>query len=93
MLALADALQNLNVGNATFKESINVDKIVTEEIEQPKKEIKEISLEEVRAKIASLSKSGKQTEVKALIKKFGANKLTEVSKENYEQLLKEAEEI
>lgn len=55
--------------------------------------VKTIALEDVRAKLAYLSQAGKQKEVKDLIKKFGANKLTEVAEENYAQLLKEAEEI
>ncbi len=52
-----------------------------------------ITLEEVRAKLAALSQSGKQAEVKALIQKYGASKLSEVPKEKYPELLKEAEEI
>jgi hypothetical protein len=56
-------------------------------------QVKSIALEEVRAKLAVLSQNGKQAQVKAIIKKFGANKLTEVKAENYEALLKEAEEL
>lgn len=54
-------------------------------------QVKSIALEDVRAKLAVLSQNGKQAQVKAIIKKFGANKLTEVGAENYEALLKEAE--
>lgn len=57
------------------------------------KEDKEITLEEVRGVLAKLSKNGKQSEVKGLIKKFGAKKLTDISKDNYPELLKEAEMI
>ena len=56
-------------------------------------EAKEISLEEVRGVLAKLSKDGKQSEVKALIKKFGGKKLTDISKDKYPELLKEAEMI
>lgn len=56
-------------------------------------ESKEITLEEVRGVLAKLSKNGKQTEVKALIKKFGGKKLTDISKDKYPELLKEAEMI
>lgn len=54
-------------------------------------QVKSIVLEDVRAKLAVLSQNGKQAQVKAIIQKFGANKLTEVGAENYEALLKEAE--
>lgn len=56
--------------------------------EEPK-----LSLEDVRAKLADLSRSGKTAEVKALIKKYGANKLSEVKPEDYEALLADAEVI
>lgn len=52
-----------------------------------------IAIEVVRAKLAALSAAGKQKEVKALINKFGGNKLTEISEDKYAELLKEAEEI
>src|SRR5699024_7151465 len=51
------------------------------------------TLEQVRARLAALSKEGKQAEVKALITKYGADKLSEISPEKYSDLLKEAEEI
>lgn len=54
---------------------------------------KEITLEEVRGVLAKLSKDGKQADVKSLIKKFGGKKLTDISKDKYPELLKEAEMI
>lgn len=51
------------------------------------------TLEQVRGKLAGLSQSGKQAEVKALITKFGVNKLTDIPKENYPELLAAAEAI
>jgi hypothetical protein len=54
---------------------------------------KAISLEYLRSKLAALSAAGKQKEVKALINKFGGNKLTEILEDKYAELLKEAEEI
>ncbi len=49
-----------------------------------------VSLEEVRAKLAALSQAGKQEQVKGLITKFGAKKLTDVPKEKYPELLEAA---
>ena len=54
-------------------------------------QVKKIALEDVRAKLAMLSQKGKEKQVKELIRKFGANKLTKISAENYEALLKDAE--
>ena len=51
---------------------------------------KAITLEEVRAKLAALSQGGKTVEVKALLKKHGADKLTDLKVEQYVTLLEEA---
>lgn len=56
-------------------------------------EAKKLNLEDLRAVLATLSQHGKTAEVKELIVKFGGTKLSDVPKENYSQLLKEAEEI
>ncbi len=55
------------------------------------KETDPITIEMVRAVLAEKSQSGKQPEVKALITKFGAIKLTDVNPEKYEELLAEAQ--
>lgn len=52
---------------------------------------REISMEEVRAKLAALSQEGKQTQVKALITEFGAKKLSDIPEEKYAALLEKAE--
>ena len=64
-------------------------------IKPEEKKIKEkiISIEEVRAVLTSKSHCGKQKEVKALIEKYGANKLTDLDASCYKDLLKEAEEL
>jgi hypothetical protein len=53
----------------------------------------EITLEEVRAKLAALMQAGKQAEVKKLLKKHGGNKLSDVPKKNYQALIKDAEAV
>ncbi len=67
--------------------------IINDSIETPTNEQKEepITLEKVRAILAEKSQSGKQPEVKALIEKFGAKKLTALDPACYKELLKEAE--
>ena len=59
----------------------------------PVKEEPKITLEDVRARLAQLSRDGKTAQVKALIQKYGANKLSEVNPDNYEALLLDAEVI
>lgn len=49
------------------------------------------TLVQVREKLASLSRAGKQAQVKALIEKFGATKLSEIKEEDYAALMQEAE--
>lgn len=57
-------------------------------VEKPKQNT--VSLEQVRAVLAKLSQHGKTAEVKALIVKFGANRLSELDEGKYAELLEEA---
>lgn len=68
--------------------------IMTESTEKapwtkPEEEPK-VTLEQLRAKLATMTKSGKSAEVKALLNSVGANKLTEVPPEKYAELWKAA---
>ena len=56
-----------------------------------KAEEKQLSLEEVRAVLAEKSRAGFTAEVKALLAKYGANRLSEVAPKHYPALLKDAE--
>ena len=58
--------------------------------EEPKPELK---LENVRTVLAEKSRAGHTAEVRALLKKYGAAKLSAVDPANYEALLKDAEVI
>lgn len=53
----------------------------------------EVSLEQVRGKLAELSQAGKASAVKGLIGSYGVAKLTEVPKDKYAELLARAEEL
>ena len=78
-----------------------VDKPKEEPAKEEKVEVKkeepasqpEVSLEVVRAKLADLSRDGKQEDVKSLISSFGVNKLSEVDASKYGELLKKAEKL
>mgnify|MGYP007069868448 CR=1 FL=1 len=50
-------------------------------------------LEDVRAVLAEISKQGKTAEMKALLTKYGATKLSEVNPKDYAELLASAKEI
>ena len=63
----------------------NASKAVAEE--------KVVTLEEVRGKLAGLSKDGKTDEVRELIKKHGGTKLSDVAPSEYAALLADAEEL
>lgn len=58
--------------------------------EKPKPEIK---LEDIRAVLAEKSRVGHTAEVRNLLKKYGAAKLSEIDSANYEALLQDAEVI
>ena len=51
------------------------------------------TLEQVRAVLAEKSRSGHTAEVRTLLQKYGANKLSEISEKDYVALLQDAEAI
>ena len=64
------------------------EKVISEDIS-----IEDISIEDVRRVLISKSQDGKQKEVKALIQKYGAHKLTDLNTSCYKDLLKDAEAL
>ena len=52
-----------------------------------------ITLEQVRGVLAGKSRDGFTTEVRAIITRHGANRLSEIKPEDYVAVLKEAEEL
>ena len=51
------------------------------------------TLEQVRAKLADLSRAGKQAEAKKLLENLGVKKLTDLPPEKYPEIMKAAEGI
>lgn len=97
-LALADEISKFGVAPKEVDKARNIapKEIVEQAVPETEKEVEKlrvITLEEIRTKLTSLSQSGKQAEVKALIKGFGVSKLTDIPKEKYPELLKAAEAI
>lgn len=63
-----------------------------EEVTVPAKTPKpELKLEDVRAVLADISRAGHTAEVRALIEKYGADRLSKVDPKNYEALLRDVE--
>lgn len=54
---------------------------------------KSVTLEEVRSVLSSKNRAGFKKEVRALLKKHGADRLSEIKEEEYAALLKEGEKI
>ncbi len=52
-----------------------------------------IKIEDVRRELAEASRSGKTAEVRELLKKHGAAKLSEIKESEYAELLKEAKNL
>lgn len=63
----------------------------TTTVKEPKPKKKEITLEEVRAKLAEKSQAGLTAEVREIIKKYGGSKLSEVDSKHYANMLKDVE--
>ena len=59
----------------------------------PKEKPKALTLEEVRHRMTVIAQAGYSAEVKALITKYGARKLSDIDPSRYEELLKEADAL
>lgn len=66
---------------------------VAEGIEVPEapKQIEAVSLEKVRGVLADKSRAGHTAEIKAIIGRYGADRLSAVDPRHYPEILKEAE--
>ena len=82
--SLADSVQA--VANAMLPNEPTVDAEPTVPAPQ-----KELTLEEVRAVLGEKSRAGFTLEIQALLKKYGAPKLSGIDPKHYEALLKDVE--
>lgn len=78
------------------KSATGLDATASGKVKQEKKSSKkaatkkQYTLEEVRGILAEKSQNGLTAEVKALIEKYGGNKLSDIKPENYAAMIKEA---
>lgn len=78
----------------TFEEIYNPEKDEPKEAlptEQPPPETKTVTFVELRSRLAEISRAGHTAEIKELIARFGAEKLSDVAEADYAALLTEAE--
>lgn len=87
LLALVDDLKNLADSVVAVADAIGGN----EPDEDIKPEEKEITLEEVRGVLAEKSHAGFTAGIRDLLKKYGADKLSQIEPSNYKQLLIDAE--
>lgn len=93
LIGISDTLRDL-FSTAEEKKPIkepNKKEALVEEI--PKLERKVLLLTDVRAVLADKSRNGYTSDVKALLLKYGADKLSAINPKDYEALLAEAEVI
>ena len=71
--------------------------VVSEGLSEPEEpmqiEAPKVSLEQVRGVLAEKSKAGHSEEVRTIIRKYGADKLSAVDPMNFPAIMKEAEEL
>lgn len=102
--ALHDAIIDVISNGRTFLDSLQKTADVLADLKNtelkanavdvlPKKIEKSYTLEDVRGVLAEKSQKGHTAEVKALIVKFGGNKLSDISPDKYGELIKLAEEL
>lgn len=74
-------------------EALATDEQDVTDVEEVIEPATEITFEDLRAVLAVLTRDGKQKEVKELITKYGAKKLSDVPEDKYQELLDEARKI
>ena len=92
MESLADSLRTLASSIASNKPSAQPEeKQSTPTPQEVKPASKTISVEDVRAVLTPISQSGKTAEVKALLIRYGADRLSGIEPSKYESLIADAE--
>ena len=90
---LAKAVDDINKVRAELKSQLTPEVKVVEATKEPAIELVPITFEEVRTRLAELSRDGKTAKIRELIAKFGATKLSEVDPKHYPAIMDGAVEI
>lgn len=102
LMEIKEDAESLATSIGTLLETLNSDeKNKSEDGKESKNQIlmdeqlveKELSIEEVRRMLAEKSRTGFKEDIKNLLKKYGANKLSEIDTANYQALVDDAEKL
>ena len=88
--SLADSLQAL--ANAIARDEV-ADESPATSVEQAAKPSVTVTLEQVRAVLAEKSHDGLTEQVRSLLQKYGAQKLSAIASDRYPDLLRDAKEL
>lgn len=88
--AVADDLQSIAAAMTGEETSVVVEEITAMPAQEESAE-KQVRLEDVRVVLAAKSRAGHTAEVRWLLQKYGASKLSKIDPQNYEALLRDAE--
>ena len=91
MMELVNALNALTAALQKFtSQTTNAYLDTFEEIYNPEKD-ETVTFVQLRSRLSEISRSGKTAEVKELIAKYGASKLSDIAESDYAAVLAEAE--
>lgn len=91
MMELVNALNALTAALQKFSsQTTNAYLDTFEEIYDPEKD-EPVTFVQLRSRLSEISRSGKTAEVKELIAKYGATKLSDIAESDYAAVLAEAE--
>lgn len=91
MMELVNALNALTAALQKFtSQTTNAYLDTFEEIYNPEKD-EPVTFVQLRSRLSEISRSGKTAEVKELIAKYGASKLSDIAESDYAAVLAEAE--
>ena len=91
-MTLADQLESI-IPTAETETTMQAEDVEKKEPAPTEKTEPTIKLEDVRAVLADISRTGKTAEMKGLLSKYGASRLSELDPACYEAVLAEAEVI
>jgi len=87
---VSQPVQETNTSPEPVQETAKNEHVPRAEAPAPRSE-QTYTLEHVRARLAGLSTDGKRDEVKALLSKYGATRLTEIKPDDYAAVMADAE--
>lgn len=84
-------IKDLSVELINLIDAMTKDEEVAPTIKEEPKKV--VTLVEVRTALAKLSRDGFTSEVRSLLKKYGADKLSGINEKDYEALLEDAKNL